>query len=311
MLVAIAIVSFLIVGAAVFVYGMLVYVRPTRALENLASPLPGLHLPDIEQRRDAPPSFRIRTAMQWLGQRVPLDPSQASDTNRILMAAGFRSEAALSIFYAWRILSVLVFFLITSAVCVFVPLDFFYRALIVLLFSVLGFWVPVFVLESKVQSRHDVLRLALPDVLDMLVICVEAGMALDQSIRLVSEELAITHPELCRDLSMVVVEMRTGVKRSQALRNFADRTMEPEIAKLVAVLIQTDRFGTSVADALRSHADFMRLSRRHQAEEAANKLSVKIVFPVFFLIMPAIIVVSAGPTIIRIAKQLIPALQGH
>jgi len=127
----------------------------------------------------------------------------------------------------------------------------------------------------------------------------------------VSEELAITHPELCRDLSMVVVEMRTGVKRSQALRNFADRTMEPEIAKLVAVLIQTDRFGTSVADALRSHADFMRLSRRHQAEEAANKLSVKIVFPVFFLIMPAIIVVSAGPTIIRIAKQLIPALQGH
>lgn len=121
----------------------------------------------------------------------------------------------------------------------------------------------------------------------------------------------ITHPELCRELNLVSVEMRAGQRRAAALKNLADRTMEKEVGKLVAMLIQTDRFGTSVGDSLRAHSDFMRIRRRQEAEERAGKLGVKLIIPVFLFIMPATMVVSAGPAFLTIAKVLLPMMRGE
>jgi len=137
----------------------------------------------------------------------------------------------------------------------------------------------------------------------------EAGLGLDQAIVNVSRELALSHPEISQELSLVNLEMRAGKRRQEALKNLADRTGEPEIRKLVATLIQADRFGTSIADSLRAHSDFMRVRRRQQAEERAAKVGVKLVFPIFFFILPAMLVVAAGPGLLQLFKNLFPMMK--
>jgi tight adherence protein C len=167
-----------------------------------------------------------------------------------------------------------------------------------------GVFAPGITLERMMDRRHEILRTALPDALDLLVVCVEAGLGLDQAMRNVGEELRLTHPDLCRELALVNLETRAGVRRADALRHLADRTMEPEIGKLVAILVQTDRFGTSVADSLRTHADFMRVRRRQEAEERAGKISVKLVVVIFLFILPAIVIVTAGPAFLNISEKM-------
>jgi tight adherence protein C len=154
------------------------------------------------------------------------------------------------------------------------------------------------------------LRLALPDGLDLMVVSVEAGLGLDQAVQNVGRELAVAHPELSEELSLVTLEMRAGKRRAEALRNLAVRTGEPELRKLTAILIQSDRFGTSMADALRTHSEFMRVRRRQEAEERAAKVGVKLVFPIFFFILPSILVVAAGPGILQVFKYLFPMMKG-
>jgi tight adherence protein C len=117
----------------------------------------------------------------------------------------------------------------------------------------------------------------------------------------VARELGLAHPQLCEELTLVNLEMRTGKRRSEALRSFSERTGEPEIRKLMAILIQNDRFGTSMGESLRNHSDFMRTRRRQQAEERAGKVGVKLVFPIFFCILPSMLLVAVGPAILQIA----------
>ena len=138
---------------------------------------------------------------------------------------------------------------------------------------------------------------------------VEAGLGLDQAIQHVGRELQMTHKELSEELSLVNLEMRAGKRRSEALRNLAERTGEPELQKLVAVLVQTDRFGTSIGDSLRAHSDFLRIKRRQEAEERAGKVGVKLVFPIFFFILPAMLVVAAGPGLLQVFKYLFPLMK--
>jgi tight adherence protein C len=132
---------------------------------------------------------------------------------------------------------------------------------------------------------------------------------LDQAIMTVSRELEVAHPDISDELSLVNLEMRAGTRRADALRNLVSRTGEEEIRKLVAILIQTDRFGTSMADSLRTHSDFMRVRRKQQAEERAAKVGVKLVFPIFFFILPSMFVVSAGPGVLQVVKYLIPMMK--
>ena len=159
------------------------------------------------------------------------------------------------------------------------------------------------------KKRQEIIRLSLPDALDMLVVSVEAGLGLDQAIQHVAREIHMSHPQLSEELQMVTLEMRAGKRRSEAMRNFAERTGESEVRKLVAILVQNDRFGTSMGEALRNHSDFMRTRRKQDAEERAAKVGVKLVFPIFFFILPSMVVVAAGPGLLQIFKDLFPMMK--
>jgi tight adherence protein C len=150
----------------------------------------------------------------------------------------------------------------------------------------------------------------LPDALDLMVVCVEAGSGLDQAIQKTSVELEISHPELANELKMIITEVRAGKPRLEAFRNFASRTKVEDVKSLVAMLVQTDRFGTSVAQALRTHAEVSRTKRRQRAEERAAKIGVKLVFPLVFFLFPAFYVVTLGPAVIQFVRvffgQVVP-----
>ena len=153
------------------------------------------------------------------------------------------------------------------------------------------------------------LRRALPDALDLLVVCVEAGLGLDQALQNVTSELAGAHKEICDELTLMLLEMRAGKRRNDALKSLGERTQEPELRRLVTTLTQSDRFGTSLGDALRAHSEFMRVRRRQDAEEKAAKVGVKLVFPIFFFILPSMLVVSIGPGLLQLINGLLPMLK--
>jgi len=141
-----------------------------------------------------------------------------------------------------------------------------------------------------------------------MVVCVESGLGLDQAILQVAKELEHAHPEISEELAIVNFELKAGKRRAEALRNLADRTAVEDLKKLVAVLIQADRFGTGVAQSLRAHSDYMRVQARQVAEEKAAKLGVKLVFPIFFCILPSLFVVTVGPVVMKILRELLPMM---
>jgi tight adherence protein C len=162
--------------------------------------------------------------------------------------------------------------------------------------------------------RKDALQRAIPDALDLMVVCMEAGLGLDQAIGRVGEEVKRAHPELSDELNILALELRTGVSRQEALRNLAHRTDLEEVSNLVALLVQTDRFGTSIGQALRVHADSMRTKRQLRAEELAAKLPVKMLLPLIFFIFPSmfiVFIVVIGPACIKIVRVLFPAMTAH
>jgi tight adherence protein C len=168
--------------------------------------------------------------------------------------------------------------------------------------AIVGYLLPGFVLGVLVNKRRKGIQNGLPDGLDLIIVCVEAGMGLDQAVAKSGDELAITHPALAEELRAITTEIRAGKPRLEAFRNFAERTQLDDAKALVAMLVQTDRFGTSVAEALRVLADEMRTKRRQRAEERAQKLGVKLVFPLVFFLFPALYVVLLGPAFIRFAR---------
>ena len=177
----------------------------------------------------------------------------------------------------------------------------------ILLFAgVLGYILPGLWLGYRVRSRQQRLTLALPDALDLLVICVEAGLGLDQAMLYVSQELRIAHRDLCDEFDLANAEVRVGKTRSEALRSLASRTDVEDLKVLVATLVQTERFGTSVAQALRMHSDELRTKRRQRAEALAARTTVKMVIPLVFFIFPALFVVILGPAIISLIRHFGP-----
>jgi tight adherence protein C len=172
--------------------------------------------------------------------------------------------------------------------------------------AVLGWTVPGLVLSRLMFLQKRRIEDGLPDALDLMIVCVEAGTALDQAIMKASEELMISHPALATELQMINTEIRAGKPRLEAFKNFADRTKVDDVRALVAMLIQTDRFGTSVAQALRTHAETSRTKRRQRAEEKAAKIGVKLVFPLVFFLFPAFYVVTLGPAVIQFVRIFFP-----
>jgi tight adherence protein C len=178
--------------------------------------------------------------------------------------------------------------------------------------AIVGYMIPAFVVGHYVGKRQKQIRNGLPDALDLLIVCLEAGLGIDQAISKCAEELSLAYPFLAEELRMVNVEGRAGKPRIEAFKNFAERTKVDDVRALVSMLVQTDRFGTSVAQALRTHADVSRVKRRQRAEERAAKIGVKLVFPLVFCLFPAFYVVTLGPAILKFVEALSPggALSG-
>jgi tight adherence protein C len=168
---------------------------------------------------------------------------------------------------------------------------------------------PSMILARMAKRRQHRIRLGLPDALDLLVVSVEAGLGLDQALQRVSDELAFAHPELCDELKLINLELRAGTGRAEALHNLARRTALDDVSSLVTMLVQTDKFGTSVAQSLRVHSETLRTKRRQRAEESAAKTGAKMVFPLVICIFPAIWVVTLGPAVIKFIQILLPMAQ--
>jgi tight adherence protein C len=289
-------------------FGYRRYVRPARVLDRLGGEAVEA-APVLIGLDDQPKEKLIVRLTKHIGEKIPISPQDASLARRYLIAAGYRSETAVRILYGAKVLSCLA---LLALAIVFRDAAFsnpLLRNVFVLFGGIAGYFAPGFILERMVAARQTRIRLSLPDALDLLVVCVEAGLGLDQAIHNVSQELRSTHKDISEELGLVTLEMRAGKQRAEALRNLADRTGEPELRKLVAILIQADRFGVSVADSLRTHSDFMRVRRRQEAEERAAKVGVKLVFPIFFCIMPSMMLVTAGPGVLQLFRNLYPMMQ--
>ncbi len=301
MVTSLTITLFVVLTAIITTAGYMAYARPSRFQKRLGTleeaPAPSL------AAGSAPEQNWLVGVIQTVGEKVPLSPVEASLARRTLIAAGFRSDRAVTVYYGLKVITAIA--MLAVAFVVWSRVSSPMLKLLVWPGAVaLGFFIPNLGLDILVGRRQDRIRNALPDALDLMVVCMEAGLGLDQAISSVSRELAITHPDLSQELGLVTLEMRAGKRRMEALKNFADRTGEPEVRKLVATMVQADRFGTSVADSLRTHSEFMRVKRRQAAEERAAKVGVKLTFPIFFFIMPAIILVAAGPGIIQMVKGM-------
>ncbi|MEJ2343710.1 MAG: type II secretion system F family protein [Gemmatimonadales bacterium] len=250
-----------------------------------------------EQRRRQAKRDRFETLLSTLGTRVSSTSSSMPQTRQWLAHGGYRSQQAGTIFMGLRVtfaaLGVAAVFLLTAVA----QMTFQQILMLAAIGGLFGWMLPYFHVSRKVRKRQESIRLALPDSLDLMVVCVEAGLALNQAIVRVAEEIDRVSPEMSEELTVVNLEIRAGTPRDEALRHFAERTGVEDVKAFVSMLLQTDRFGTSIADSLRVHADTLRTKRRQRAEEAAAKLTVKMLFPLIMFVFPAFFVVLLGPSI--------------
>jgi len=239
-----------------------------------------------------------------LGEMIPRSPEEMSRQERRLVQAGFRRKDAPALAYGVKF-AFAIFLLVA-----FVATGHFTFVWIVLA-VLLGAMLPDIWLSRRIKRRKENIQLAIPDALDLTVVCVEAGLGLDQSLMRIGQEIRPIHRDLSDELRLLNLEVNAGKSRAQSLRNLAGRTDVDDLKSLVAVLIQTDRFGTSVAQSLRVFSDSLRVKRRQRAEERAAKTTIKMIPPLVFFILPAIFVVVLGPAVITIVQELLPSLGGE
>ena len=272
-----------------------------RRLEEIA----GLYGKPVEQESGGF-DHRITDTLKRLGNAVPRSPSEMGKLQQRLVTAGYRNNEAVALFFGIRVGMALLLFGLFASPLVFGP-----NLLTALGACGVGYVLPGFMLAKMAKRRQHRIRLGLPDALDLLVVSVEAGLGLDQAIQRVADELAFAHPDLADEMKLINLELRAGKARSEALKNFGERTQVDDVVSLVTMLVQTDKFGTSVAQSLRVHSETSRTKRRQRAEEAAAKTGVKMVFPLVFCIFPAIWVVTIGPAAIKFVQVLVPMANGN
>src|SRR5437773_4530129 len=293
MALALTIILFLTVALGVFSFGAAAY-APSSVL--------GARLRALGWQKSQPrekPAFRERLehALDPFSKALPLSPSEVSRARKWLIQAGYREARHLTIYVGARVFLALLGMALVVAVRGF-------DLLLMVGVGGFGFFIPRFVLKRMIRDRQRRITIALPDALDLTVICVEVGLALDQALMRVGEDLKYSHPDLSDEFYLVNLEMRAGKPRAEALRNLSDRTGVDDVRALVTTLIQTDRFGTSIATALRMHSETLRTERRQRAEEQAAKTTIKMVVPLAVFILPSIIFVTLGPAMIQLFRQL-------
>jgi tight adherence protein C len=303
----ISIAVFIAVCSAISLFGYHRYVLPGRLYQSLDQVSDdGESLPHAAN----PNFFTVSRAAEVVAGKLPPSAGVASALQLKLLSAGHREQNAATIFFGLKLM-------VTAAVTLGMllaelnsstglPMKVIGVAIAVLA----GFRLPDYFLARRIKRRQKLLRKGLPDALDLIVVCAEAGLTIDRSFTNVSHQLALMHPALCEEFSLFTAEISAGLRRKEALENLAGRTQESELGKFVAVLTQADRFGTSMADALRTHADYLRMRRRQEAEEKASKVGVKLIFPIFFFIMPCMMLVTVGPAAMAIMRQMVGLFGG-
>ena len=295
MLAALALVIFFTIALVVFSFGAAAY-APSSVLGARLRAL-GWQRP---QRQEKPAlKQRLEQALDPLSKAIPLSPSEVSRTRSWLIQAGYREQRHLTAYVGSRVLLALV----ALAVAASIPNT---SLPLIVGAAGFGFFLPRIVLKRMIRDRQNRIRLGLPDALDLTVICVEAGLALDAALMRVGEDLRHAHPDLSDEFHLVNLEMRAGKPRAEALRNLSLRTGVDDIRALVATLVQTDRFGTSIAQALRIHSDSLRTERRQRAEEEAAKTTIKMIIPLVVFVLPSIMFVTLGPAVIQLVRTLLP-----
>ena len=299
MVLALSILIFLTIVVVVFAFG---------AATMAPSSVLGSRLREIGWQRpkaEAKPAIRerIQQALDPLSRALPVSPTDVSLTRAWLIQAGYREARHVRFYFASRVLFAA---LGLTAVILFTGFD---SLLLLVGVPAFGFFLPRFFLKRAMKERQRRIRLGLPDALDLTVICVEAGLALDQAMMRVGEDLQHAHPELSGEFHLFNLETRAGKPRAEALRNLAARTGVDDVRGLVGTLIQTDRFGTSVAQALRVHSDSLRTERRQRAEEQAAKTTIKMIIPLVVFVLPSIIFVTLGPAVIELVRTLMPEMR--
>jgi tight adherence protein C len=258
-----------------------------------------------DQAEEAAPRLeKLVGFVKRLGEKAPQSTKELGTLRLRLVQAGYRKPEALTIFFGIRVLVALGLFTLLASPIIVRP-----NMLFALGGLGLGYLLPGMVLARLAKHRAHRIRLALPDALDLMVVSVEAGLGLDQAISRVAAELSFAYADLSDELKMINLELRAGKPRAEALRNMADRSGVDDLSSLVTMLIQTDKFGTSVAQSLRVYSDTLRTKRRQRAEEAAAKTGVKMVFPLVLCIFPSIWIVTIGPAAIKFVTVLFPMLE--
>jgi len=293
---------FILIAGILVTLGLQLWVRPRAAIDRVTATAGETASPVGH------PSLAWRDLVNKLGSLVPSAPKDSTVMLRRLMRAGFRGPSALKMLYGSKAILGVVLPVVALVLTANSDIDPGHKVLFVAGSFAAGFFGPNEYVRIRAKRRQRLIRKGLPNALDLMVVCVESGLGLDQAIVQVAKELQFAHPEISQEFGLMNLEMKAGSRRADALRNLADRTGVEEVKKLVAVLIQADRFGTSVAQSLRGHSEFMRVQTRQQAEEKAAKLGVKLVFPIFFCILPSLFVVTVGPVLVRIVRDLIPMM---
>ncbi|HEU4647636.1 MAG TPA: type II secretion system F family protein [Gemmatimonadales bacterium] len=258
----------------------------------------------VQRRRRQARAERLRELLEDWGERIEHGRTDSSAVRLMLIQAGFMSPRAVPIYWGARLMSLAAFGAAGLMVTPILTQRLIVPLIMALWLATFGWILPVFWVGQRVKSRQKALQRALPDALDMMVVCVEAGLGLNQAMARVAQEIAFVSPLMAEQLTLVNLEIRAGTARDEALRNLGERTGLPDVRALSTMLIQTDRFGTSVAQALRVHADTMRTKRRQRAEEAAAKTTIKLIFPLVFFVFPAMFAVILAPALIQIVRTL-------
>jgi len=240
----------------------------------------------------------IGGVVEHFDQVLPKSQAEVSIVHQRLISAGYRSESTVKMLYGSKVLTPIVLAIIAAAT----GLGSLNPLLVYALALGLGFLLPDFWLSNRIKKRQKRITLGLPDVLDLLIICIEAGLSLDQATARTAEELRSAQPEMCDELNVVVLEQRAGRPRADCWRNMADRTGVESTRNLVSMLVQSEQLGTSIARTLRIHSDTLRTQRVQAVEEAAAKLTIKLLFPLVFFIFPSLFLVILGPAIIQMMQ---------
>ena len=245
----------------------------------------------------------LQGILEVLGSKVSGEGSRRTrGVRKQLVEAGYRSPNAVVIYMAVRVLSLMGFLVVGMLLATLLPPGPALRLLVMLGLALLGWMAPFLILKRKAKFRMKELNRGLADALDLMVVCVEAGLGVNQALLRVAEEMDRVSPPISDELTMVTLEMRAGTPRDQALKNLAERTANQDVRSWVNMMIQTDRFGTSIADSLRIHSDTLRTKRHQRAEEAASKLTVKMLIPLVLFVFPAIFIVILGPALLAMQE---------